>query len=146
MSAALFDAAVPFRATFDGAEYQRARVVRVVDGDTADVVLDLGHDVTLTRALRVADLYCAERFRGTPDERARGEAAWHAGERLLPPGDTVYVRTEKTARGAERETLGRLVAHVRFRNGDGWRDYAATMRALGHDGQGAGVAPQGGQP
>ncbi len=128
-----FDPDVPFRAVLpDGEEYQRARVVRVVDGDTVRVQLDLGHDVTLTASLRIATLQAPERFRGTPEARAGGDAAWEAARTLLIEDDTVYVRTEKTASGAERETFGRLVAHVWYRAMDqAWYDFADVMTSLG---------------
>ena len=140
MSGELFDAAVPFRMTFAGDEYQRARVVEVLDGDSARMSLDLGWDVTLTQILRVADLHCAEVRGGNAADKAAAAAARAAAADLLPAGSTVYVRTEKTRSGVERRTFGRLVAHVRYQLPTGaWRDFAARMRALGHDGQGAGL-------
>ncbi|MGZ8378649.1 MAG: thermonuclease family protein [Gemmatirosa sp.] len=131
----IFDPTVPFRSVIMEREYQRARVVEVTDGDTVRLLLDLGHDpVTVTKSIRVADLFSPERRQGTPEERARGARAWDAARQLLREGATVYLRTEKVASGADRQTLGRIVGHVWFRDaGDVWQDFAATMRALGHD-------------
>jgi micrococcal nuclease len=37
-------------------------IVHIVDGDTVDVVLDLGFDVTIEQRVRLLGVNCAERF------------------------------------------------------------------------------------
>ena len=82
----------------------KAELIRVVDGDTVDLVIDLGFD-TLKR----------ERFRlygiDAPEMRtAEGKAAkkwlWDA----LQPLEAIYVQTIQLATKAKRDKYGRFLA------------------------------------
>lgn len=86
-----------------------AVVTHVIDGDTIDVVLDLGFDpITTTRRLRLELLNCPD------DEDLEGKAAaTEFTTRWLGRHRDVLVRTRKTRRGsAERDKYGRIVATV----------------------------------
>jgi len=53
----------------------RAAVERVIDGDTVELSIDLGFDVSITRSVRVAGVNCPEVRGGTPESRAAGDRA-----------------------------------------------------------------------
>lgn len=80
----------------------RATILRVVDGDTVDVTLDLGFDVHLKQRLRLRGIDAPE-LRTT-----EGKASRDWLRTLLPPGESVVVRTEKD----RREKYGRYLATV----------------------------------
>lgn len=53
----------------------RAKLQRVVDGDTVYLIVDLGMRVQTTVAIRVAGVDTPELFSGPPEEREAGAAA-----------------------------------------------------------------------
>jgi micrococcal nuclease len=87
----------------------RARIVRVIDGDTVEAELDLGFRVSLRAVLRLVGINAPE-VHG-PD-RPRGLAATkHLRELLLqhtPADDVVTVRTQKDV----TEKYGRYLAVI----------------------------------
>lgn len=87
----------------------RARITRVIDGDTVEAEIDLGFHVSLTVTLRLAGINAPE-TRGT--ERPRGLAATRYLEALLHnlAGDTrvLTVRTRKDV----TEKYGRYLADL----------------------------------
>lgn len=115
----------------------RAEVIRVIDGDTVDVWLDLGcHNYRLTR-LRLKDIHThrSEQFdtdelrRGTDDEKARGRAAAVRMTELLGMGE-LYVKTIMDAEGK----YGRLLAHLYVvEDAEHVIDVINTMVANGHE-------------
>lgn len=95
-----------------------ARVVRVIDGDTIVLELDLGWRVGRPgEHLRIDGLACAER--GTQE----GKAAKVFAQRILPEGKIVTVRSSP-----QRPTFERTVGSITV---DG-HDYAAIMIENGH--------------
>ncbi len=87
----------------------RARITRVIDGDTVEAEIDLGFHVTITVTLRLAGINAPE-TRGT--ERPRGLAAKRYLESQLDDliGDTraLTVRTRKDV----TEKYGRYLADL----------------------------------
>ncbi len=87
----------------------RARIVRVIDGDTVEAEIDLGFHVRFTVTLRLAGINAPE-TKGT--ERPRGLAATRYLESLLNDltGDTreLVVRTHKDV----TEKYGRYLAEL----------------------------------
>jgi len=77
----------------------RAVVERVVDGDTADLVLDMGFAISYRHSCRLFGINAPEH--GT----AAGDAAKAFLIELLPPGTEVYVKTEKD----KLEKYGRIL-------------------------------------
>lgn len=78
-------------------------IVRVIDGDTVDVTLDLGLDIHVNQRLRLVGVNAPEK--NTPEGMAA--KAWM--EQYLLPGDTVVVKTVKD----HKEKYGRYLASVR---------------------------------
>lgn len=87
----------------------RARITRVIDGDTVEAEIDLGFHVTLSVTLRLAGINAPE-TRGA--DRPRGLAATRFLEALLDDlaGDTrvLTVRTRKDV----TEKYGRYLADL----------------------------------
>lgn len=83
----------------------RATVVRVIDGDTIVVDLDLGFSVTFRTILRLASLDTWE-MRG--EERERGMLAKLFVVNRLGHGDRITVQTEKTGK------YGRYIAEINY--------------------------------
>ncbi len=79
-----------------------ATVLRVVDGDTIDCLVDLGFDVKLSIRLRMAGIDAPER--GTPG--GTEATLWMCNK--LSPRSEIIVRTEKD----RREKFGRFLAYV----------------------------------
>ena len=85
----------------------RAEVIRVIDGDTVDVNIDLGFYMKVRKRLRLLDLDTEEVRGGTDESKARAKEATERMKELLASG-TVYVQTEMDATGK----YGRLLAAI----------------------------------
>ena len=98
----------------------RASVLRVVDGDTVDVRVDLGFDVRMDMRLRLLGINAPERY------TERGPAATaHLLGMLAAAGLTVTVRTEKD----RKEKYGRYLATLLLPDGTNVNE---RMLADGH--------------
>lgn len=90
----------------------KASVKRVVDGDTIDMVVDMGFYMTATLRFRVLGINTPELRRGTPAEKAKGREAkdrvWDLCEEArIHKGDySIVIRTEKA------DSFGRWLAEV----------------------------------
>ena len=109
-------------------EYQ-ATVLRIRDGDTIEVDIDLGLYAHLRAALRLRALDTPELVGA---ERARGLAAREYLATLIPVGTVVRIETFRRS-GAERyiQTFDRFVAEVWTVDG---RNVSAAMREWLDDG------------
>lgn len=84
-------------------------VDRVVDGDTIDVVLDLGFSVLYKSRVRLFGIDTPESRTRNKDEKARGKMASKYLEDAVNSGDVV-IRTElKDSRGKFGRVLGTVV-------------------------------------
>ena len=97
----------------------RAEVVKVVDGDTIDVTIDLGFRIGAVQRLRLMDVNAWE-TRGF--ERPAGLAAKQYVEARLNLSDKIYVQTIKDTKGK----YGRLLAWV-------WTEIAGEVSCLNDD-------------
>lgn len=96
-----------------------ATVVRWVDGDTLDAVVDVGFAATRIERLRLYGV-------NTPGRAEPGwSAASAAAATLAPVGTAITIRTHH----ARAETFGRYVAEVWLPDG---RDLPAILVATGH--------------
>jgi len=96
--------------------YRVVRVVKVVDADTIDVLLDVGFHTYLQKRLRFLKIDTWE-VRG--DERELGLIAKDRLIELLDESDNVYVQTEMDAEGK----YGRVLAWV-------WAEKGAAITNL----------------
>jgi len=89
-----------------------ATMTRIIDGDTIEVLLDLGDRTYRTRRIRILGFNSPELFSG--DDRAAGELARDALADLLPVGSTVYIETK-----LDRTSFDRLLGIVYVEGSDG---------------------------
>lgn len=76
-------------------EYQIKEVVKVVDGDTVDVILDLGFDMFKKERIRLNGIDAPESRTLDTEEKALGIDAKEFLERRLGDCDNLWVATEK---------------------------------------------------
>jgi len=102
-----------------------AQAVRAIDGDTIDVVTDLGFHIHITQRIRLLGINCPEH--GTPDGDAATAYtnAWLAQHGPALVLHTVLDRTEKYGR-----VLGTICANGRSLN----EDLVASGHAVSYDG------------
>lgn len=84
----------------------RAECVRVVDGDTVDLILDLGFDVKVKQRIRLANIDTDELRGGTEATKERARAAKKFVEDKLMGNDQLWVETFQDARGSFGRYLG----------------------------------------
>lgn len=100
-----------------------AKLIRVIDGDTADFDIDLGFHVHLHISIRFKG-YNAPEISGK--NKAAAAAAKAELETLLG-GETVILTTEKSF----QQTFARYLATVKVAKADGWVDVAEHMKSKG---------------
>lgn len=86
----------------------RVTVDRVVDGDTVDVLIDVGFKTTVFKRLRLLDLDTEELRDSDPARRVKAYEAKERMEALLAEADRVYVQTYLDSTGK----YGRLLANI----------------------------------
>jgi micrococcal nuclease len=82
----------------------RAELVRVVDGDTVDLIIDLGFDTSRRERFRLYGVDAPE----MRTEAGKAARAWLWGE--LQPLEEIYVQTLQLATKAKRDKYGRFLA------------------------------------
>lgn len=76
-------------------EYRVKSVERVVDGDTVDVVIDLGFNVLLKQRVRIAGIDTPEKRTRDLEEKAWGiKASTFAEEWFAQHADNLIIRTD----------------------------------------------------
>jgi micrococcal nuclease len=76
-------------------EYRVKKVLKVVDGDTIDVDIDLGFDISFTSRVRLAGIDTPESRTKDKVEKALGlESKKKLGE-LIASAQTIVIKTEK---------------------------------------------------
>lgn len=78
--------------------HYNAKVSKVVDGDTVDLVVDLGFHVQVRERFRLAGIDTPELRSSDPEERERAKAAKARVLELCPVGSDVIVVAEKTGK------------------------------------------------
>jgi micrococcal nuclease len=82
----------------------KATIVRVVDADTMDVIIDLGFDISTNQRVRLLGINAAEK------NTDAGKQAISYVRNVCPLGAVVVLRSEKD----KREKFGRYLAKVYF--------------------------------
>jgi micrococcal nuclease len=86
------------------------KVERVVDGDTIDVVLDLGFDILYKSRVRLYGIDTPESRTRNKDEKARGKMASAFLKEAIDNGNKVVIQTKlKDSRGKFGRVLGNVV-------------------------------------
>lgn len=99
-----------------------ARVVRWIDGDTVELLVDLGFHVGYAEHFRLFNVGTAER--NTPE----GKVAAARVNELAPPGSPVVVDTRKASGAQQGRTFTRWLAAVQLPDG---RDLSAVLLSEG---------------
>jgi micrococcal nuclease len=76
-------------------EYRVKSVLGVVDGDTIDVDIDLGFDISITKRVRLAGIDTPESRTSDKAEKALGLEVKNLLKETLKKATTVVIRTEK---------------------------------------------------
>jgi len=76
-------------------EYRVKKVLKVVDGDTIDVDIDLGFDISYTQRVRLAGIDTPESRTTDKEEKVLGLEVKDRLKQLISSANTVVVRTEK---------------------------------------------------
>lgn len=88
-------------------------VERVIDGDTCQILLDLGDRTYRARRIRILGYDAPELFSG--DDREAGAAAKEALAVVIPAGTRVYIKTL-----LDRTSFDRLLGTVYVEGADGY--------------------------
>lgn len=91
-------------------ETYHATVEAVIDGDTCDVLVDLGLNVYKRERLRFAGIDAPETRSRDPDEKRLGLDAKAYVERAAAPGARIRLRVSRAK--SPYDKFGRLLAHV----------------------------------
>lgn len=86
----------------------RAALVRVVDGDTVDLDVDLGFHVRVRERFRLYGINAPEVRTRDLEEKARGKAASDRLREILEGADEIVVETFKDRQGKFGRWLARL--------------------------------------
>ena len=104
----------PWRTTEDRLMYTyNAKLVRVVDGDTVDLKIDLGFDIWINERVRLKDIDAPEVRTRDLQEKEKGlQAKAFVEEQFEKHGEDVIVHTIYN-----RGKYGRTIGDVEFDNG-----------------------------
>ena len=107
-----------------------ARDVRVVDGDTLDVTIDLGFKISNRIRVRLSNVDTPEVYgvKKESDEYAKGIAAKKFVEALFVGAEVIIVRTYKHV----KEKYGRYMADVFIDKGEQRIDLVEAILEAGH--------------
>ena len=86
----------------------KAKVIKVVDGDTIDVTLDLGFDIFLNERIRLHGINCPESRTSDKAEKVKGLASKAFTESKLPVGKEIVLLSKTFS----KEKFGRILADV----------------------------------
>ena len=87
-------------------EYRVKQVLKVVDGDTIDVVIDLGFDISFTSRVRLAGIDTPESRTKDAREKILGKEVKEYLTKALEGATDIVIRTEKVD---SSEKYGRIL-------------------------------------
>lgn len=76
-------------------EYRVKKVLKVIDGDTIDVEIDLGFDISVTKRVRLAGIDTPESRTRNKEEKALGLEAKALLKKQLKEATQIVIKTEK---------------------------------------------------
>ena len=90
-----------------------AKLIRVVDGDTIDCMIDLGFDIKVRKRVRLAGINAPESRTRDLEEKKRGLAATERVIELLDNGgDEFIIRTEYDRSGKYGRVIGNIILAI----------------------------------
>jgi micrococcal nuclease len=96
-------------------EYRVKTVIAVIDGDTIDVEIDLGFDISITKRVRLAGIDTPESRTTNKEEKVLGLEVKELLKKKLKAATTIVIRTEKPD---SSEKYGRVLGWL-YLDGDG---------------------------
>ena len=96
-------------------EYRVKTVLAVVDGDTIDVEIDLGFDISITKRVRLAGIDTPESRTTNKEEKVLGLEVKELLKKKLKAASNIVIRTEKPD---SSEKYGRVLGWL-YLDGDG---------------------------
>ena len=96
-------------------EYRVKTVLAVVDGDTIDVEIDLGFDISITKRVRLAGIDTPESRTTNKEEKVLGLEVKELLKKKLKDAKQIVIRTEKPD---SSEKYGRVLGWL-YLDGDG---------------------------
>jgi micrococcal nuclease len=90
-------------------EYRVKKVLKIVDGDTIDVDLDLGFDISFTQRVRLAGIDTPESRTTDKYEKTLGLEVKDKLKKAIEAAKTVVIRTEKPD---STEKYGRILGWI----------------------------------
>lgn len=94
-------------------EYRVKEVVGIIDGDTIDLVIDLGFDVAITSRIRLAGIDAPESRTSDKAEKVLGFEAKEYLTQQLKNAKPIIIRTEKID---SSEKYGRILGWIYVNN------------------------------
>lgn len=89
--------------------YRVLEVVRVIDGDTVDVQIDLGFHISILKRIRFLNIDTYELRGGTAETKSLAQQAKQRLTEILSADDAkIYVRTQMDETGKYGRLLGQL--------------------------------------
>jgi len=76
-------------------EYRVKKVIKIVDGDTIDVDIDLGFSISYTQRVRLAGIDTPESRTKDKEEKVLGLEVKDHLKNLISAANTIVIRTEK---------------------------------------------------
>jgi micrococcal nuclease len=108
-------------------EYRVKSVLGVVDGDTIDVDIDLGFDISITKRVRLAGIDTPESRTSDKAEKVLGLEVKELLKKKLKEATTVVIRTEKPD---SSEKYGRVLGWLFIDGAE--QSFNETMIASGY--------------
>ena len=90
----------------------KATMVKIVDGDTVDVSIDLGFDIQYNSRVRLYGINTPESRTRDLEEKKKGLAAKARVEELVPIGSSVILSTQKDGNGKFGRILGMIFKDI----------------------------------
>jgi micrococcal nuclease len=108
-------------------EYHVKKVLAVIDGDTIDVDIDLGFDISITKRVRLAGIDTPESRTSDKYEKSLGLESKALLKQRLSAAQTIVIRTEKPD---SSEKYGRVLGWLYL--DDDKTSFNETMIATGY--------------
>jgi len=108
-------------------EYRVKKVIKVVDGDTIDVEIDLGFDISITQRVRLAGIDTPESRTKDPAEKELGLEVKELLKHKLEEAETIVIKTEKPDSTGK---FGRVLGWLHLDNNE--ESFNTTMVASGY--------------
>ena len=108
-------------------EYRIKQVIKVVDGDTIDVEIDLGFDISITKRVRLAGIDTPESRTTDKAEKALGIEVKNVLKNKLAGAKQIVIKTEKPN---SSEKFGRVLGWLFLDNDD--KSYNQIMIDTGY--------------